>query len=175
VSSAFSSCNRQPARSPCRNVSPSSRKLTTFWWLSFRTLWPFFEWARCLPTSNVCLMQTESTKVQRSSRVYYRQPSEPWSSVPTRTSVRLARLLTRGARTRRCSSSVGVSVQEVRYHLTLPFHLYGAPTGERVAFGMENLVHLLCHLHKYLAMIVNCASGKWTGQLTNWLLHQIIN
>lgn len=58
----------------------------------------------------------------------------------------LARLLTRSACTRRGSSNVGVSIQEVRHHLTLPLHLYGTPTGERVAFGVKDLVHLLCNL-----------------------------
>jgi hypothetical protein len=79
----------------------------------------------------------------------------------TRARVCLARLLTRGACARRSSSSVGVAIQEVRHHLTLPLHLYGTPTGERVAFGVENLVHLLCHLHTNLAMTA-------TNKLYDW-------
>lgn len=148
-------------QSPCQNLSLSYKNFMTLLWM-----------AECFPTSRTEVsngMMLIPGLLLRAFRTL-----KLGTNMPTH----LARLLTRSACTRRGSSNAGVSIQEVCHHLTLALHLYGTPTGERVAFGMKDLVHLLSNLQTNSAatqqrtewltkQLINYTTGRWTNKLTN--------
>lgn len=46
------------------------------------------------------------------------------------------------------SRAVGVAVEKVRHHGALALDLHRASAGQRVALGVQHLIHLLCYLKR---------------------------